>query len=182
MLIGIRRRAPDGASEERGDDVAGLLIACHGRIRGFLDVAARLAAARGEPDASIADAAARLGRYFGEALPLHALDEDVSIAPRLIDADPGDELRDALGLMGREHVETEEVLAELSPLWAAVSRDPPELDAHRAALGAGAERLREIFRDHLDREERLVFPAVSRLPAEIQALIAAEMRARRQPR
>lgn len=182
MLIGIRRRAPADEGPKRDDEVVGLLLACHGRIRGFVDLAARLAAAHGEPDASIADATGRLVRYFGEALPLHALDEDVSISPRLLEAGAGDELRGALDAMSREHVETEGVLAELSPLWALVARDPPALAAHRASLGAGAERLGELFRAHLDREERIVFPEVARLPAATQLAILEEMRARRAPR
>lgn len=179
MLIGIGRRAPIDAGERRDDEVVGLLLACHGRIRSFLGLAARLADARGEPDASVAEAAARLLRYFGEALPLHALDEDVSLAPRLLDHGASDELRLALDATASEHADIERALDALSPLWTAISRDPAALAACAADLRAGAARLDDLFRVHLDREEQLIFPEVARLPAAVQRALVKEMRARR---
>ena len=156
-----------------------LLLACHARIRGFLTLAARLTAARGEPDASLADAAARLSRYFTEALPLHSRDEDASITPRLLDAAASAELADALAAGASEHLVLDAKLAALTPIWTVIARDPSTLDAARSDLDDGLAPIAELFPIHLAREEGIVFPAVTRLPAAAHAAILDEMRGRR---
>jgi hypothetical protein len=177
MLISIRR-GPSAFSGPSGEDqVVSLLLACHERIRSFLALASRLAAA--EESASISDAAAGLFRYFGEALPLHSLDEDASITPRLIEAHAGIELRSAFDTGAREHAIVDEIITSLLPIWIEIARDSSRIAARRATLATGTAFLEDLFTDHLEREERLVFPAVADLPAAIQATIVGEMRARR---
>ena len=63
---------------------AELLLACHGRIRWFTALAARLASAEPASEASVADAALRVHRYHAVALPLHQADEELSIARQLV--------------------------------------------------------------------------------------------------
>ena len=69
-------------------DAVGLLLDCHERIRAFTAMASRLAAPGDPGPDAIRDAAARVHRYFAEALPLHAQDEEESLAPRLRGRDP----------------------------------------------------------------------------------------------
>jgi hypothetical protein len=179
VLTTIRRGPRAGEGDSGPAQVVDLLLACHARIRGFLELAARLTAARGEPDASLADAAARLARYFSEALPLHSQDEDASITPRLLAAAASAELADALAAGASEHLVLEAQLAALTPIWAAIARDPSKLGAARGELEGGVAPVAEVFPIHLAREEQIVFPAALRLPAADHAAILAEMRARR---
>jgi len=134
MVFTIGRRDEEG-------DVVDLLLACHARIRRFIDLAQRAG--------DDAEVRATVIRYFTEALPLHVADEEELIAPRV-----------ATGEMHAEHVSHEPLLArlcagdftvapELAVLFdqhlAAEERDvfpavrglpQPEQDAIRAAMRA----------------------------------------------
>jgi hypothetical protein len=55
----------------------------------------------------------------------------------------------------------------------------PGDEALRAALGQATGALRAAFEEHLEAEERAIFPAVRALPAPVQAQILVELRARR---
>ncbi len=106
----------------------------------------------------LADAAARLSRYFTEALPLHSQDEDASITPRLLGAAASAELADALAAGASEHLALDAGLAALTPIWAAIARDPSTLDAARRDLDDGIAPVAALFPIHLAREEQIVFP------------------------
>jgi iron-sulfur cluster repair protein YtfE (RIC family) len=151
---------------------AGLVLDCHARIRSFSGLAVTLATAAA-PDAEIADAAARVHRYFTQALPLHVADEEQSLAPRLRRYAP--EAMAALTDMEREHRDHESALAGLIAAWASIADDP----GRRAASADAAAHLRAELERHLAAEERLVVPALARLPADEQHAILDEMRARR---
>ncbi len=69
-------------------DAVGLLLECHERIRSFLALARRIAEVGPSAPGTVPEAAARVRRYFTEALPLHARDEEESILPRLRGLDP----------------------------------------------------------------------------------------------
>ncbi len=82
-------------------DVVDLLLECHTRIRSFTTLAARLASTPGLAAAEVAEAAAGVHRYFTQALPLHARDEEESVLPRLRGRDP--EVDRELAEMVHEH-------------------------------------------------------------------------------
>jgi hypothetical protein len=176
MLIGIGKRRDEAASEGPVE----ALLACHRRIRHFTGMAAALAGASRAPEREIAEAAAAVARYFDEALPLHAADEDLSIAPRLLARAPEGPLRAALATMSAEHVEIEATLGEALPLWRAVAAEPAALAGHAGRLAELAARLAAHFEAHLGPEEAVIFPALDALlDPEGRAAIHAEMRARR---
>lgn len=160
------------------EDSVGLLLDCHERIRTFLATAARLTVAGAEPPAALGDAAHRVGRYFAEALPLHARDEEESILPRLRGRDA--ELDDALETMAREHREHEGPLGRVLAACRALERDPSALPQVAGPLAAAAAELDERFARHLALEEAAVFPAIRRWlsPAD-DAAVVRELRARR---
>lgn len=164
-------------AKKPADDVAGALLDCHGRIRHFTALAGRLAAADGVPPDELADAAARVLRYFELALPLHATDEDCTVRPRLLAARP--DLADVLANMTAEHGPIDEAIAAGAPVWRAVAEDPSRAAGLAATLGDIATGLDRLFAAHLAVEERLVFPAVAALPLDVQVTMRAEMRARR---
>lgn len=160
------------------NDAVDLLLECHDRIRAFLGLAGRLGEARGEPEGVVMDAAGRVHRYFAQALPLHALDEEESIAPRLRGRERAVDVE--LATMVREHREHEAPLALLLEACAQLAREP----ARHAELGAVVRRasgeLQRHFAPHLAREEEVVFPAVRRLlDAPADAAIVKEIRLRR---
>ena len=150
-----------------GESLIELLSACHDRIRRFAAMAVALAANPGAPDA--AETAAAIRRYFTEALPLHERDEEESLAPRLRGHDGAVDL--ALGAMLHEHGENRALVAAVLDACAA----PATLASPAAALAAHLEA-------HLAGEEAVIFPAVAALPADVQAAIAGELRARRTPK
>ena len=157
---------PIGTRRGEGGDVVAQLLECHGRIRAQLALAARLAAAPGAPD--LADAAARVRRYFADALPRHVADEDEELIPRLRGRDPA--LDAALATMHRDHAGHDAAVARL--VAACDALDLPAIAAAAAALDA-------LLTPHLALEEATIFPAIRALPAADHAAIAAAMRARR---
>ncbi|HEY3357923.1 MAG TPA: hemerythrin domain-containing protein [Polyangia bacterium] len=177
MLTQIRAPRPDPGREE---DAVDLLTACHERIRAMTALAGRLAAGATAPPAQIAEAAARLARYFGESLPLHSEDEDASIRPRLDAAGAPAEVAAALAVMSAQHEAIHARLAMLAPAWREVAADPARLAEHAATLTAGAGALADLFGPHLALEEATIFPAIRAvLDPAAQRAVLAEMRARR---
>jgi iron-sulfur cluster repair protein YtfE (RIC family) len=171
------RRAPAPAASS---DPADLILACHGRIRAFLAMGERIAQATDAPPAEIASAAADVRRYFAVALPLHELDEEQSIAPRLLASTAKSEVQDAIGAMVAEHAAAHAVLDQIEPLWERLVVTPTELPTFRARLVEAQEALSQLMHAHLAGEERVVIPAIGRaLAREERDAIAAEIRARR---
>ncbi|HZZ84139.1 MAG TPA: hemerythrin domain-containing protein [Anaeromyxobacteraceae bacterium] len=168
-----------GARPTEGD-LVDLLLDCHQRIRTFTDLAARLAAAERPSAEEVRDAAARVHRYFSEALPLHARDEEESILPRLEGREP--EVDRALSRMRAEHAVHGEPVGAVLALCAALRDDPARHAELAPALGAAAGELRRHFDGHLELEERVIFPAVRRLlDPDAEERARGELRARRAP-
>ncbi len=167
----LRSRAPS-------HDAVGLLLECHERIRAFLSLGRQIAEVREASAAALEEAALRVLRYFSEALPLHARDEEESILPRLHGHDPAVDA--ALDAMVREHAEHEPPLRRLLDACRELVRDPLRHAALRHAVADAVEELERHFAEHLRREEEVVFPAMRRyLDAAANAAIVAEIRGRR---
>ncbi|HVK72577.1 MAG TPA: hemerythrin domain-containing protein [Kofleriaceae bacterium] len=174
MLTPLGRARPADA-----DSLVELLAACHARIRHHAELAVTLAApaAAAQPATAIAEAAAAVARYFSVALPLHAADEDHSLAPRLIRAFPA--VAPALTHVAADHAAHDAAVARVLAPVAALAADPTRRAELAPVLAAAAEDLRAAFAAHLALEEAEVFPLVPRLPAAEQAAVIAELRARR---
>ncbi len=171
MFVGLGR---PGA----GSDAVDLLLECHQRIRAFLGLALRLGEARAAGPGEVADAAWRVHRYFALALPLHARDEEESIAPRLRGRDRA--VDDELETMAREHREHQRSLGILVEACAHLSGDPGRHGELAAVLHAAADDLSREFAAHLAREEQVIFPAVRRLfDGAADAAVVKEIRERR---
>lgn len=158
------------------DDLLGLLLACHRRIRAFSALAVTLATGADAPSRQREETCERLIRYFSEALPLHARDEEESVAPRLRGRAPA--LDAALRRMADEHRAHEAPLDALLRGWAAL-RERPDDDDLRLSLVDPSMNLRDSFEIHLREEETLVFPHLAALsPAERDESVR-ELRGRR---
>jgi hemerythrin-like domain-containing protein len=159
-------------------DAVDLLLECHGRIRTFLALAGRLGEARGVAPDAVMDAAFRVHRYFTLALPLHARDEEESVAPRLRGRDPAVDAE--LENMAREHREHEPPLAALVEACAQLARDPGRHGELAATVQRAAGDLERHFAAHLAREEAVIFPAIRRLLDQAaDAALVKEIRLRR---
>jgi iron-sulfur cluster repair protein YtfE (RIC family) len=159
-------------------DAVDLLLECHERIRAFLALAHRIAEVGPSAPGSVAEAAARVRRYFTEALPLHAQDEEASILPRLrgLDARVDAELE----AMAREHREHERPMRELVAACEEIARAPESLPGLASRVGRAATELERHFAEHLGREESVIFPAMRQLlDASADAVIMREIRERR---
>ena len=159
-------------------DVVDLLLECHERIRAFIGLAIRLGNAENPSANEVRDAAARVIRYFTEALPLHVADEEESILPRLSGREG--ELDRALANVHREHSKHEPQLERLLQICRELQEHPERLTELRQTLEATASTLQREFVQHLDAEEMVVLPAIRQLlTLEEQAAILRELRARR---
>jgi iron-sulfur cluster repair protein YtfE (RIC family) len=168
-MITLGHRAP------AADDLVGHLLACHGRIRSFVALAARAGETAGaEPE--VVEACAAVERYFEVALPLHIEDEEQSILPRLRGG--RSEVDEALSTMEDQHRAHGPLIEEMLAASRSVRRLPGD-PAARERLRLAAVHLGAEFETHLTIEERVLFPAVKLLSPEAQALIRTEQRARR---
>jgi iron-sulfur cluster repair protein YtfE (RIC family) len=171
MLITIGQKRPPA------DDLGGLLLGCHERIRSFVALARAAAEQVDLPDAEVVEACSRAERYFIEALPLHVSDEEESIFPRLRGRSP--DVDRALQGMHEQHINHQPKLRALLDALSALRQSPRDAP-QRAELIVAANALRNDFTEHLLLEETVVFPAIPRLlPAVMQAEIVEEIRARR---
>jgi iron-sulfur cluster repair protein YtfE (RIC family) len=179
-MLTIRKPTPALATD---DPVALLqrdLASCHEKIRRFTRVSIRLSEAPTAPPEEIAGAARLLVDYFGRALPLHVLDEDESLRPRLQRARPGDPaLARALALMTEEHGPLDALVAAGVRRWEHLVGAPADLPGMRLELGELGRALELGFHGHLASEEAVIFPAISCLDEEDVVAIRHEIHARR---
>jgi iron-sulfur cluster repair protein YtfE (RIC family) len=165
-----------GQRSSTGDIVA-LLAECHQRIRKFLSLAQRLAATADAQDDEIRSVAGQVRRYFAEAFPLHLADED-ELVPRLARTSP--EVDRALAQMGSDHVAHQPSVSSLVQLCGAIEREARHLATTRTELAAVATVLVADLEPHLQLEERVIFPALARLPQAERDALRDDMRARRE--
>src|SRR4051812_1190058 len=165
-----------GQRETKLPELQQNLVDCHERIRKFTQIALELG--RPAPVEEVAEAAAAVKRYFTIALPLHADDEDLSLAPRLRVTAPA--LAELLDKMSAEHAPIHQTIADLDPLWQSVIEEPARQPELAGRLRAPASWLSELFESHLRPEEEIVFPhMIQALAPDAITEILAEIRARR---
>src|SRR5512138_2963034 len=154
MLNAIGSRRP-------AEDIVDLLLECHARIRSFSDLAVRLGEVHEAAPDEIRDAAARVRRYFVEALPLHARDEEESVLPRLAGRDAVVDA--ALVAMHRDHVGHGELLEPVLAICAELVAVPGRHAELAPSLAEAGRRLRAHFEAHLASEEGTIFPLLERV-------------------
>ena len=178
-MLNILGRTPDHGFGEP----LGLLTDCHRRIEMFLDVLLRVA---GEyPDRPLderaAEAVQTARRYFLHAAPRHTADEEESLFPRLkAAAEARGEHCLAIERLEGDHQRADGMHArvdELLDTWLRGGTLPP---AQASELGSLLGMLRELYRAHIDVEERDVFPLAGKvLSASDLSAVGNEMRTRR---
>lgn len=165
---------PDGLPPKIQDDPLAALAGCHAKIRQYMDGLTRLVTLDDLRDPRVIPSAQMAVRYFSIGLPLHAADEDDSIAPRLATRVPGCEaLLDSLEI---EHGAIDACLARLIPQLSMLAEGG---QPSRAALRAEVGFLRDILLPHIEREEAEMFPLLSELTPLDRMQIGRELLARR---
>lgn len=165
-------------------DPLGMLSDCHRRIERFLKVLAILTSqAQGstlhEEERHALETALR---YFRVAAPMHTLDEEDSLFPRMR-AQPSPQLHEAirqLRALEADHQLAEAILQEVETLgwcWLKAGTLPAEAVGRLSLI---LHNLQAIYAAHIRQEDNEVFPLAARLlePSEIQAL-GREMALRR---
>jgi iron-sulfur cluster repair protein YtfE (RIC family) len=120
-------------------------------------------------------------RYFREAAPKHTADEEESLFPRLRALNrPGmKQVLAEVDNLEHDHADAQISHAEVDRLgqgWLASGSLPPDDVARLSKLLTG---LAELYRTHIQIEERDVFPIAALLNAAERDAIGAEMAARR---
>jgi hemerythrin-like domain-containing protein len=171
-----------GVTAHNFSDPTGLLTDCHRRIEMFLRSLQAVAAGGPRLDDEHHRALDLALRYFRESAPKHAADEEESLFPRLRSV--GDEeLKNALEkveALERDHREADALhrqVDELGTRWLGAE----ELSAADfAKFRDSVASLAEIYPQHIQVEDQVLFPAAERtLSPEQKAEIAAEMAGRR---
>ncbi len=171
MIVQLGQRSRHG-------DVDALLSECHLRIRRFVSLARRIPTQPQARAEEVKDVAAQIVRYFTLGFPLHLLDEDELVMPRLIGQDR--ELDLALARMHADHGEHAGHVARVVELCVALEREPHALATLSTELAGAAAALHAVIEPHLLLEERVIFPALRLLPPPVRDEIRAGMQARRQ--
>ena len=163
-----------------------LLSDCHRRIEYFLRVLIaideRLAGGALTP-AQRADLEAAL-TYFETAAPKHTADEEESLFLRLRETRTTEaaDVFEVLARLERDHDEAERhhrAVDTVGRRWLSAGSLDPEA---ACALGAHLAALQAIYQEHIDVEDRELFPSAARLLSSSQlAEIGREMAARRAP-
>lgn len=173
MLLSIGRR-------KQALDLPDLLLDCHERIRHFSALAVRLAREDASDDER-RGVAASIARYFEQALPLHVRDEEDSIYRRLHGRDAAVDA--ALACMRGEHAEHEAWRSELVARTREISIDASTYASHVERLRVLSPVFKDALLAHLEPEERIIIPALTRLlSVEERRAILREMRERRSAR
>jgi len=174
-----------GAIAHNFSDPMGLLFDCHRRIEMFLRSLQAVAGGGPRLDDERRRALELALRYFRESAPKHTADEEESLFARLRSV--GDEeLKTALQKMEaleHDHREADALhrqVDELGTRWL----DAEELSAvDFAQFRDAVARLAEIYPQHIQVEDQVLFPAAERaLSSEQKAEIAKEMAERRSVR
>ena len=171
-----------GAKPDSGfDDPIGMLKDCHRRIEHFLRIISTVVVRAHGRLLSVEETAAVESalNYFRIGGQRHTADEEESLFPRMR-ADAALANLPELSELESEHREANELhetVEAFYQLWIKYGRLPEE-DEKR--LRSATERLQGLYEEHIEMEERVVFPrAAETLDAKTIAVIGEEFRARR---
>ena len=171
-----------GAKPDSGfDDPIGMLKDCHRRIERFLQILWKVAdrahgrALTGEE----IDAVQSALQYFRTGGRRHTADEEESLFPRLRTASYAENFEE-LGALENDHRTANYLHQAVDTLYSAwiISGQLNPDDEQR--LRSGTEELNHLYREHIQVEEKIVFPrAAEMLDSRTIATIGLEFHVRR---
>ena len=157
-----------------------MLSACHGRVESQCQTMLRLVphfAANG-PDQAAREAAQNIMRYFDTSAKHHHADEEEDLFPALLRAAQGGELarlHELIDALLAQHRQLEQAWIEirwkLEGIWLGMK---PDVGLEQV------ERMVDLYRQHIAREEDELLPLAARLLTEAQLdVVGRAMRLRR---
>jgi len=168
---------PFGRKKHGAGELVDALIASHGRTRKLVQLAVTMTEGSAVPLAEVSIGCALIGRYFTNTFPLHVMDEEASILPRLRGRSAS--LDAALVRMHERHELHAAMITRFCDHTAALRIDPRDPGA-RLAVASVARPLGAVLEDHLGAEEQIVFPVIREtFSARECRIIRGEFEARR---
>lgn len=172
-----------GSVSHSFSDPTGLLSDCHRRVEMFIRALDLVAQISDQPLTDENRRSLDLSlRYFREAAPKHTADEEESLFPRLRKIDD-QQLKIALNRLDeleRDHRWAEPLHATADELGTRYLADGHLSPADAQAFRDAVHKLHEMYRRHIEIEDREVFPLASKLLADgAKKAIANEMQDRR---
>ena len=162
-----------------------MLATCHDRVERMLTLQARLQQHLLDKgcDDSARQAARDVLRYFDIAAPLHHQDEELHVFPPLL-AGPDASLRELVARLVQDHRQMEAAWADARRVLLAIADSADSSDGGWTPLTAeqaGAlERFAAMYRQHLDDEDSMVYPAAqATLSADAVQAMSEDMMQRR---
>lgn len=170
-----------GAKPDAGfGDPLGMLHDCHRRIEHFLNIlcaVADRALGRALTDEESAAVQAALS-YFRTGGQRHTADEEQSLFPRMRAA--GAEPIPEISGLEHDHRDADHFHLQADTLYTKWIQRQALTPEEQRDLKAATDKLRELYREHIQVEEKVVFPrAAQMLTPEAIAAIGQEFRARR---
>jgi len=154
-----------GAKPDAGfDNPLGMLKDCHRRIEHFLEILC-VVAGRAKGRAMTAEESSAIQAaldYFHSGGPRHNADEEESLFPRMRAAGLADELPEIGGLV-HDHRNAEQIHARVDALYSAWIANGRLSDEQHAGLAAATGKLKELYTQHIEIEEKRVFPRAARM-------------------
>lgn len=160
-----------------------MLEACHERLQRSLQLLQKLQdhLARQGHDASAAQAAQDVLRYFNLAAPLHHQDEELHVFPPLL-AGADATLRELAERLINDHRQMEAAWIPARSVLQAIADSRPDADWH-ALTPAQADALNQfaaLYQQHLADENGVAYPAAqAALPLEAVQAMSEDMMQRR---
>jgi iron-sulfur cluster repair protein YtfE (RIC family) len=152
------------------------MLEAHEDIRRFTAIAVQLGHALDSSLPELSEAAERVLHYFTRELPVHLLEEDEALLPRLFTTELPAEMFQHLWELERQHEAFELLLEELVPLWRAVRDTPGHYAQLVGRLARAGRRLMTMMEEHITLEERILFPFIrSHLSLHTREELAAEL-------
>jgi uncharacterized protein (DUF2249 family)/hemerythrin-like domain-containing protein len=173
-----------GAAPAHGfDEPLELLSECHRRIEHFLGILHKVAHTAGPAlDAAQQKAVEAALTYFRTAAPRHNEDEERSLFP-LLRACPGSEVAaafEAIGTLEHDHQDAEPAHQEVDRLYRQWIEAGALGDRDRQELIRLLDNLTQMYRRHIEVEDRRIFPlAAGALNREQLGRLGGEMARRR---
>lgn len=172
-----------GARPDSGfDDPIGMLKDCHRRIERFLEILCQVAQqAQGRTlDNDERSAVEAALRYFSESGPRHNMDEEESLFPRLREVEATAVLGEVRRLES-EHQEGGVLHDKIAKLYSKWIAEEALSVGEGMQLDRITEKLQQIYREHIQIEEDVVFPmATMLLDRSAVAAMGSEFKIRRE--
>lgn len=159
-----------------------MLVACHERVQRSLNLMGRLQQHLQDKglDDDARQAARDVLRYFDLAAPLHHQDEELHVFPPLL-AGPDAAVHTVVRQLMQDHLHMEQAWAQARVVLQGVAEGTPATwQALTPAQTAQLDHFASLYAQHIQNEERIVYPAAQTVvQGEVLQAMSQDMARRR---